>query len=541
MPQSTNQPREAEYLVYLRKSRKDREQEKDGMADTLQRHRDALLALAKARRYRIAHIYEEVVSGDTIAERPEMQKLLAAVETGLYTGVLVMEIPRLARGNTRDQGMVAETFQYSGTKIITPDRIYDPADEADEEYFEFGLFMSRREYKSINRRQQRGRLAALHEGKYIAGSAPYGYERIRLRGQKGHSLAILPDRADIVRQIFHIYTQGELQPNGSRRKFGAYTIANLLNQRAIPAPGGGVWSSSSVKEILQNPTYAGYLRWGYRAEEKRMQNGVVVSTNPINKQSTLVDGLHDAIISKETWEAACQIRATRSHTPVPSRSQITNPLAGLLLCSHCGRSLVGLPQQKNKQKLPCLMLRCPTVGCPTVSSQLPEVEAALLDALRLWLEGYQAETDPVQARQDADQLQGIEQDRRRLSVELEKVQQQQNALYDLLEQGLYDKETFLTRSRTLSARANALSLELQTAESRLTRERFAQQTRNDLLPNIERVLHEYHRISDPAIQNRMLKDVLRHAVYRKSQGGRWQASDLTLYLFPLLPQPANDL
>ena len=92
-----------QYLIYLRKSRKDRELElQTGNYDTLQRHRNDLMVLAKERGYLIAHVYEEVVSGDTIAERPEMQKLLAAVETGEYAGVLVMEVPRLARGNTRD-------------------------------------------------------------------------------------------------------------------------------------------------------------------------------------------------------------------------------------------------------------------------------------------------------------------------------------------------------------------------------------------------------------------------------------------------------
>ena len=199
-----------QYLIYLRKSRKDRELESQtGQFDTLQRHRDALTALAQARGYPIAHIYEEVVSGDTIADRPEMQKLLSAVETGDFAGVLVMEVPRLARGNTRDQGMVAETFQYSGTKIITPEKVYDPADEADEEYFEFGLFMSRREYKAINRRLQRGRLASLNEGKFVAGTAPYGYRKVRLSGQKGYTLAIEPDQAEVVREIFQLYAFGD--------------------------------------------------------------------------------------------------------------------------------------------------------------------------------------------------------------------------------------------------------------------------------------------------------------------------------------------
>lgn len=78
------------------------------------------------------------MSGDTIAARPVMQKLLEEVGNGVWDGVLVMEIERLARGNTMDQGLISQAFQFSGTKIITPIKTYDPANEFDEEYFEFG-------------------------------------------------------------------------------------------------------------------------------------------------------------------------------------------------------------------------------------------------------------------------------------------------------------------------------------------------------------------------------------------------------------------
>ena len=158
-----------EYCLYLRKSRIDLEAEANGQGDTLARHRADLLKLARKRGLNITGCYEEVRSGESIAERPEMQRLLNDVEAGRWTGVLVMEVERLARGNTTDQGVVADTFKYSDTKIVTPNKVYDPGDEFDEEYFEFGLFMSRREYKTINRRLQRGRRASLSEGKYIAG------------------------------------------------------------------------------------------------------------------------------------------------------------------------------------------------------------------------------------------------------------------------------------------------------------------------------------------------------------------------------------
>lgn len=123
------------------------EAEQQGAGETLARHRAVLTELAARRGLLIEYIYQEIVSGDTIDARPVMQQLLADVQGGRWEGVLVMEIERLARGDTIDQGIVAQTFKYSGTRIITPARDYDPSSEADEEYFEFGLFMSRREYK----------------------------------------------------------------------------------------------------------------------------------------------------------------------------------------------------------------------------------------------------------------------------------------------------------------------------------------------------------------------------------------------------------
>ena len=106
------------YCMYLRKSRSDMEAEKHGEGETLARHERALMELAKRQHITISKVYREIVSGETLAARPEAQALLADVEAGMWDGVLVMEVERLARGDTIDQGIVAQAFKYSGTLII---------------------------------------------------------------------------------------------------------------------------------------------------------------------------------------------------------------------------------------------------------------------------------------------------------------------------------------------------------------------------------------------------------------------------------------
>ena len=138
----------------------------------MKRHEAILDQIVKDKGYYVAKTYYEVVSGESIAARPEIQKMLEEVSAGIYAGVLVVDLERLARGNGADQAYISQVFQFSSTKIITPTKIYDPTNEYDEEYFEFGLFMSRREYKTINRRLIRGRDSSASEGKWISSIAP---------------------------------------------------------------------------------------------------------------------------------------------------------------------------------------------------------------------------------------------------------------------------------------------------------------------------------------------------------------------------------
>lgn len=90
-------------VIYLRKSRADVELEKYGEGETLARHESQLLDLAKKKNLNITEIYKEIVSGETISARPVMQKLLTEVEEGVWDNVLVVEVERLARGDTVDQ------------------------------------------------------------------------------------------------------------------------------------------------------------------------------------------------------------------------------------------------------------------------------------------------------------------------------------------------------------------------------------------------------------------------------------------------------
>ena len=199
-------------IIYLRKSRKDMDYFKDEPIEkTLQRHEKELqdfIINIFGKPIPEHNIYREVASGDTIDDRPVMQEVLSIIEEDNIKGVVCIEIERLARGNTVDQGVIAQTFQYTDTKIITPIKIYNLDNEDDLSYFEDGLYQARKYLKYTKRILARGRLRSVKEGKYVGSILPYGFNKVKLENEKGYVLVENKAESKVVRLIADLFLNG---------------------------------------------------------------------------------------------------------------------------------------------------------------------------------------------------------------------------------------------------------------------------------------------------------------------------------------------
>lgn len=332
------------YDAYLRKSRADMELEKLKKFDTLKQHEKFLKDRANQLGIKIRKIYREVVSGESIQERPEMQEVLKNVEAGTIDGILVVEVERLTRGDAKDQGTVTQAFKYSNTKIITLNKIYDPNSDEDEEYFEFGLFMSRREYKTINRRMQRARIANVLDGKYCASEPPFGYKKVRVKYGKGYTLEPVSEEANIVKEMYQKRADG----------MGYDIICNWLNTLDFKPKKSDVWTPATIKGMLSNPIYIGKIRWNSNKQKKILINGQIIKKRKKgnNEDLILVEGLHPAIISNELFDIVQGIKPNKASTK--HNTELQNPLATLVKCADCGRSMQRRPYYDNKKQEPKL-------------------------------------------------------------------------------------------------------------------------------------------------------------------------------------------
>ena len=500
--------------MYLRKSRMDTDFDDVSVEETLNRHRRILESFCKERRLNVVETLEEVVSGESLSARPQMLRLLDLVNTGMYAGVVCVDIERLSRGSSLESGYIMQVLQTNSCKIITPSKIYDLQNESDEQFTDMKFMFSRYELKTITKRLVRGRNQSASEGKFLGSMAPYGYRAYKLPGTKGNSLQIEPNEAEIVRMIFDMY---------GRQGIGYNTIAYQLNQMHIPSR-TGTWGQTSITNILNNEVYLGKIRWRHEPTKRIVKDGMLVKKRVKSHDYELYQGLHEPIITQEQWDSVKTVQNSRNHASVHKDKRLMNPFASILFCEKCGAVLKRNVPGKSQHTSP--WYRCPTRGCNCRTMKCDFVEEAVVNAMREWLSEYTIKVDteqPPQADPTETALNLIQQ-------QLLELQSQQDKICEYLEKGVYTVEMFSKRNDTLTREMQ----KLQKAEADLQKK---QATKNgekeavkELIPTTQRILDSYPHLSI-AEKNSLWKIVLEKiTAYRTPEG------EFSLHLYPKLPR-----
>lgn len=497
--------------IYLRKSRTDEEMEKAlGRGETLSIHRMELLKYANAKKLNIKKIYEELVSGESLLHRPAMLELLKNVESGLYNAVLVMDLQRLGRGDMEEQGIILKAFKRSNTKIITPDKTYDLNNEFDEEYSEFEAFMSRKEYKMINKRLQRGILHSVREGNYNSPRPPFGY--VIKEEKLGRTLEPDPERAEIVKMIFNWY---------ANEPVGGQTIADRLNSLGIRTASGKLWSSNAVAYIVRNPVYIGKITWrkahGYHSKNKRKAN----KKRP-QDEWIVTDGKHVPIIQEELYYKAQEMMSKFIKSPVKPKTGLNNSLAGLVVCSICGAKMSFRPYADAEPYLICRN------KCGNKSSKYKYVEKRILESLKFLISEDKYELGEKQ--QEANGIiEGLQKNLSELEKELNDLYLQKNKIHDLLEQEVYTLEVFMERSGELTRRIGSAREAIDNTKAALEKEMQSVNTPSSFIPRTQNVTDSYFTVEKPDDRNLLLKGVLSKVEYFKKKDQREDAFEIAVF------------
>ena len=420
------------WLMYLRKSRQDDPNET--VEEVLAKHETILQEWAKRELgYEIPEdcIYREVISGESLEDRVEVQKLLARIEDPKVVGVLVVEPQRLSRGDLEDCGKLISTLRYTKTLVATPMMTYDMDNKMERRFFQDELMRGRDYLEYTKEILARGRLASVKRGCYIGSVAPYGYDKITIG--KDHTLTPNELEADVVRLIFDWYVNEDMTTGAIRRR---------LNDMGIKSRNKDTWYERTVNQILGNKHYDGKVVFYRRKTEVVIADGKQKKTRNWQPEDELlvVEGKHPPLVDHETFMKA---QEKQYHAPrVTMASKLTNPLAGLLYCSKCGHSLIRQPYGHAEDRLGCRYHRPRCMKSIKISQAKEAVinalENAELPELRAKLENGEGKSVAIQKRL-------LE----KLEAQMEEYKAQEEKQYDLLETGKYTQELFDRRNAAL--------------------------------------------------------------------------------------------
>lgn len=326
--------------------------------------------------------FREVVSGETIKERPEINKLLRLIESPKYKAVKIVEPQRLTRGDLEDIGRIMKLLKHTNTLVITPERIYDLRDEYDWNAFEAELKRGNDYLKYTKKILNRGRLLSVSQGNYLGTVAPYGFDKCWVMDgkRKCPTLKENKEHADVVRMMFDMYVNQDM---------GCTKICHYFDSMGIKAPKGEKWSPEAMKKMLENQHYIGKVVWNLRKTISIVEEGEIIQTRPKSKigEFLVYEGRHEGIVPLELFEAA-QEKKGRNHRAKPT-TKIRNPLASLLWCQ-CGRAMSLRTYMKDgKERSPARLLCDGQTHCGTGSCLYEEMIERIVEVLKQCIEDFE--------------------------------------------------------------------------------------------------------------------------------------------------------
>ena len=277
-------------------------------------------------------------SGKSITGRPEFQRMLQDVseERDGVAFILVFKLSRFGR-NAADVLNSLQFIQDYGVNLICVEDGIDSSKDSGKLTITVLSAVAEIERENILVQTMEGRKQKAREGKWNGGQAPFGYDL----DSKNSTLVVNEEEAEIVRIIYDKFVHTDM---------GADVICNYLNQRGytkkkVRGHELNYFARGLIMKILDNPVYTGKNITekvkGTRDEYRRVKTDDYL----------LADGLHEAIVDEETWEAA---RKKRKRTGVKWNKthslEHEHILSGLLKCPVCGAGMAGTVRRRKNKK-----------------------------------------------------------------------------------------------------------------------------------------------------------------------------------------------
>ena len=289
-------------------------------------------------------------------QREGFQKMMFDIYNGKINCIIVKDLSRFGREYIEAGDYIEKVFPLLGVRFIAINDGFDNMVSPLDISVPIKNVINALYAKDISKKIASAMRMKQIKGDFVGGFAPYGYVRSE---EDKNKLVIDPEAAEVVKQIFDMRLKG----------FGAITICRKLFEMNIAPPSKykyeknilynekfesmKYWSENSITNILSNEVYIGNMVQGKR--KSNFYDGMPAQAVD-KKDWVVVENTHEAIISKEVFDAVQAMKGIRSNygkkrALYRKLRDNTNVLGGKVVCGECNKKLrrVVRSQKKNKK------------------------------------------------------------------------------------------------------------------------------------------------------------------------------------------------
>ncbi|MGN0427326.1 MAG: recombinase family protein [Agathobacter sp.] len=310
---------------------------------SLDAQKSRMKAFCEYNDYEIAGEYEDAgKSGKSIEGRAAFNRMLDDIKSGKdeVSFVLVFKLSRFGR-NAADVLATLQTMQDFGVNLICVEDGIDSSKEAGKLMISVLSAVAEIERENIRIQTMEGRMQKAREGKWNGGFAPYGYKLVNGK------LEINEEEAEAIRIIFEQYVNTDIGANGLAKYLENHGVKKIARQNGK----NPLFDASLLRRIIKNPVYCGKIAYGRRKTEK--VHGTRNDYHLVEQDDyLLVDGLHEAIISEDVWNAAQEKieRYAKKYEHVNmQKNEKVHMLSGIIKCPICGAGMYGNKSIKRRK------------------------------------------------------------------------------------------------------------------------------------------------------------------------------------------------
>jgi len=264
-------------------------------------------------------VYADEAATGTKASRTEFQQLVKDCKAGKIDMIITKSISRFARNTVTLLKTVRELKAIDVDVFFEEQNIHSNSSEG-EMILTLLASVAQEESGSFSDNMKWRIKKEFENGVMWGGRSSLGYKIVDKK------LIVVPEEAEVVRLIFDLYINGH----------GADTIRKILDSKGVKPMYTKTWGHSSIMKILKNRNYTGDLILQKTYRENHLTKRQMMNKGELNKY--LIEDNHEAIISKETFEKAEQIRKQRASKIKPQSPRQYYPFLGITKCGICGSS-----------------------------------------------------------------------------------------------------------------------------------------------------------------------------------------------------------